>query len=181
MTPITAHMTELGSAGSSPTTPLDHLARSLRDRASDAQRPDFPRRYPLDRPQGRMASAPLTGGSSNRIPELLVTGRIPSRPTARAQRSGLRCVVDRNSLDKPDALPPGVRPPIIYLPGVERGQLRAGEDCPDDLKPLVELMYRGALWHHPNGRDAWSVTAFLDIVQQGQPSRSQPTKLPLRR
>ena len=58
-----------------------------------------------------------------------------------------------------DAFPRDVTP-IIHLPGVERGQLRAGEDCPDELKPLVELMYRGALWHHPNGRD-WSVAAFL--------------------
>ena len=63
-----------------------------------------------------------------------------------------------HALDAP-GLPPGSTP-IIYLPGVERGQLRAGEDCPDELKPLVELMYRGALWHHPNGRD-WSVAAFL--------------------
>ena len=38
--------------------------------------------------------------------------------------------------------------------------MRAGEDCPEELRPLVELMYRGVLWHHPNGRD-WSVTAFL--------------------
>ena len=43
---------------------------------------------------------------------------------------------------------------------MERGQLRAGEDCPDELKPLVELMYRGALWHNPKGRD-WTVAAFL--------------------
>ena len=42
---------------------------------------------------------------------------------------------------------------------MQRGQLRAGEDCPGELKPLVELMYRGVLWQHGN-RD-WRVAAFL--------------------
>ena len=37
---------------------------------------------------------------------------------------------------------------------------RAGEECPETLRPLVELMYRGVLRHHGNGRD-WSVRAFL--------------------
>ena len=46
------------------------------------------------------------------------------------------------------------------MPGVARQDLRAGEECPDRLKPLVELLYRGALWHHPNGGD-WTVNAFL--------------------
>ena len=69
----------------------------------------------------------------------------------------LRCVVDR-TLDEP-ALP-GDRAPIIYLPGVSRQDLRAGEECPDGLKPLVELLFRGALWRQPNGSD-WTVNAFL--------------------
>ncbi len=91
-----------------------------------------------------------------RIPELLALGDYhPERRTGPA--IWLRCVVD-GVIEAP-GLTPG-RTPIIYLPGVERGQLRAGEDCPDQLKPLVELMYRGVLWHHPNGRD-WSVMAFL--------------------
>ena len=51
-------------------------------------------------------------------------------------------------------------PPIIYLPGVARQDLRAGEECPDGLKPLVELLFRGALWRQPNGID-WTVNAFL--------------------
>ncbi len=50
--------------------------------------------------------------------------------------------------------------PILYLPGVKREDLRAGADCPDHVKPLVELMYRGTLWHHPNGRP-WTPVAFL--------------------
>ena len=80
---------------------------------------------------------------------------------APARRTGpavwLRCVVDR-TLAEP-ALPAG-RPPIVYLPGVARQDLRAGEECPDGLRPLVELLFRGALWRQPSGGD-WTVNAFL--------------------
>lgn len=69
----------------------------------------------------------------------------------------LRCIVDRTLAD---IAPPAGVVPVIYLPGVNRQDLRAGTDCPTHLMPLVELQYRGALWHHKNGRD-WSVMAFL--------------------
>ena len=99
------------------------------------------------------------------IPELLVLGDY--RPDDRTGPAiWLRCVVDR-MIDLPDV--PDGRPPIIYLPGVERGRMRAGEDCPETLRPLVELMYRGVLWHHPNGRD-WSVRAFLTLRADGVPA-----------
>lgn len=51
--------------------------------------------------------------------------------------------------------------PIIYLPGYERRDLRAIANCPDELKPLAELQYRGAWWaYNSAGRD-WTVNAFL--------------------
>jgi hypothetical protein len=50
--------------------------------------------------------------------------------------------------------------PIIYMPGVSRQVLRAGEECPDALKPIAELQYRGAVWTQRNGKD-WTVEAFL--------------------
>ena len=51
--------------------------------------------------------------------------------------------------------------PVLYLPGVHPNELRAaGPDCPDHLKPLLELMYRGTIWRHPNGRP-WTPVAFL--------------------
>ncbi len=50
--------------------------------------------------------------------------------------------------------------PVIYLPGVGRQSLRAVEECPDELKPLVELQFRGAVWTQKNGRD-WTLRAFL--------------------
>ncbi len=91
-----------------------------------------------------------------RVEELLVLGDYA--PEARTGPAiWLRCVVD-GTLDEP-RMPEG-RIPIVYLPGVGRQQLRAGEECPDAIKPLVELMYRGSLWHQPNGKD-WTVTAFL--------------------
>lgn len=138
----------------SPPTPLDHLARSLRARASAPSGQARPAAILWADPGPEWRA--LLPAALARIPELLALGDY--RP---AHRTGpaiwLRCVIDR-AIDI-DALPADATP-IIYLPGVERGQLRAGEDCPGELKPLVELMYRGALWHHPNGRD-WTVPAFF--------------------
>ena len=135
-------------------TPLHHLARSLRARASVPSGQATPAAILWTDPSSEWRS--ILGVALPRIPELLVLGdHDPQRRTGPA--IWLRCVVDRTlAVDglTADAVP------IIYLPGVERGDLRAGEDCPDRLKPLAELMYRGVLWRHPNGRD-WSVTAFL--------------------
>ncbi len=55
---------------------------------------------------------------------------------------------------------PEDKTPIIYLPGVGRKALRAIEECPDFLRPLAELQYRGSLWVYPSGRD-WTLTSFL--------------------
>lgn len=81
------------------------------------------------------------------IPELITLG-----PYAPEQRRGpairIRCVVDRTIAV--DGLPESA-PPIVYLPGVARQQLRAGEDCAEELRPLVELLYRGTAWMHQGG------------------------------
>ncbi len=69
----------------------------------------------------------------------------------------LKCILDRTL---PEVSPPEGVIPIIYLPGVSRQELRAGGDCPRNLQPLIELQYRGAVWHQRNGRD-WTVEAFL--------------------
>ena len=69
----------------------------------------------------------------------------------------LKCILDRTL---PDVSPPAGVIPILYLPGVSRQELRAGGDCPRNLQPLIELQYRGAVWHQRNGRD-WTVEAFL--------------------
>ena len=94
------------------------------------------------------------------IPELYTLGEYDP-----ANRTGpviwLRCIVDRSL---PDVSPAGDTIPILYLPDVARQVLRAAGDCPPNLEPLVELQYRGAVWHQPNGRD-WTVLAFLTSEQ----------------
>jgi hypothetical protein len=90
------------------------------------------------------------------MPELLTLGEYEPE-----QRTGpaiwLRCIVD-GAL--PDVTMPEKSVPILYLPNVSRQFLRSPEECPDELKPLVELQYRGAVWTQLNGKD-WTVEAFL--------------------
>lgn len=90
------------------------------------------------------------------LPQLFTLG--PYKPTERTGPAvWLRCVVDRAL---PEVHVPAGVVPILYLPGVPRQTLRAGEECPRELQPLVELLYRGRVWHQRNGRD-WTVDAFL--------------------
>ena len=89
------------------------------------------------------------------VPQLLTLGEY-----APEERTGpaiwLRCVIDR-ALAPPGF--PSDTTPIVYLPGTGRQKLGVAA-CPDRLKPLVELQYRGACWTRKNGRD-WTVEAFL--------------------
>ena len=90
------------------------------------------------------------------MPELLSLGEYkPDEKTGPA--IWLRCVIERSL---PDIDLPEDAIPIIYMPNVSRQTLRTVEECPDSLKPLVELQYRGAVWTQRNGRD-WTVEAFL--------------------
>ena len=66
----------------------------------------------------------------------------------------------------PDVTLPADRVPVFYLPGVSRQDLRAIEDCPDLLKPLAELQYRGVIWSQANAKD-WTIMAFLKSDQGG--------------
>jgi len=96
------------------------------------------------------------------LPELMVLGDyVPNKQTGPA--IWLRCVI----AGKTDgiALQQGITP-IIYLPGVSRQDLRAIEACPDNLKPLAELQYRGVIWSQLNAKD-WTILAFLKSDQGG--------------
>ncbi len=68
----------------------------------------------------------------------------------------LKCIVDRTLREAP----PAGEVPVLYLPRVSRQELRAAGDCPPALQPLVELQFRGRVWHQSNGQD-WTVRAFL--------------------
>ena len=95
------------------------------------------------------------------MPQLLTLGEYePDRRTGPA--IWLRSVVDY-ALEQ-HKIPDG-KIPVIYLSGVGRQELRAVQECPDPLKPLVELQYRGVCWIQKNGKD-WSVEAFL-VAEEG--------------
>ena len=95
------------------------------------------------------------------MPELLTLGDYDPE-----QRTGpaiwLRCIVDG---ELPEVKLPEKTVPVLYLPKVSRQLLRSPEECPDELKPLVELQYRGVVWTQLNGKD-WTVEAFL-VTENG--------------
>ncbi len=100
--------------------------------------------------------APLVDQLRPLMPELFTLGEYDPK-----KRIGpaiwLRCVIE---CSLPDVDLPEDVTPVIYMPNVSRQTLRAVEECPDTLKPLVELQYRGTVWTQRNGRD-WTVEAFL--------------------
>jgi len=75
----------------------------------------------------------------------------------------LRCVI-AGVVDEASQLEDQI--PIIYLPGVSRQDLRAVESCPEHLKPLAELQYRGLIWSQLNAKD-WTVLAYLKSLEGG--------------
>ena len=95
------------------------------------------------------------------LPQLLTFGEYqPENRTGPA--IWLRSVIDRAL---PDVELDDESTPIIYLPKVSRQKLRAVQECPDALKPLVELQFRGVSWTQINGKD-WTLKAFL-VSQDG--------------
>ena len=96
------------------------------------------------------------------IPELLVFGDL-NVETRTGPAIWLKCVITKtiDSVAIPDD-----QIPVIYLPGVSRSELRDVVNCPDGLKPLAELQYRGALCSQYNGKD-WTVNAFLTSGSSG--------------
>ena len=99
---------------------------------------------------------PLLPALKKTLSELFVLGAY-----APDERQGpviwLKCIVDRTL---PDVAPEDGVVPILYLPHVGRQDLRAAGECHPVLQPLIELQYRGGVWHQRNGRD-WTVEAFL--------------------
>lgn len=141
--------------GQSPGTFIGALAASLE--GASAHNPDD-----ADKPAAVLWSDPdsqwknVISPLRRLLPQLLQLGEYePDDLTGPS--IWLRCAVDGTLT--PTVVPPGSTP-IIYLPRVGRQELGAAEACPDNLKPLVELQYRGACWTQKNGKD-WTVEAFL--------------------
>lgn len=130
-------------------TLLDRVIESLRARGVPVDGETRPAAILWPDPKGDWKR--VAGLARERVPELFVLGEYEPE-----KRSGpaiwLRCEVDRAA--------DGEGVPILYLPEVGRQDLRAGDDCPDGLKPLIELLHRGAAWLHPNGKD-WTAAGFL--------------------
>lgn len=67
----------------------------------------------------------------------------------------IRTVVDSAGADKPtDA------PWVVYLPGVDRGEIRAIESCSSGVRPIAELQFRSTWWLQSN-QAPWTPGAFL--------------------
>ncbi len=70
----------------------------------------------------------------------------------------IRCQVAK--LIKPAQDLPDDVIPIIYLPGISRQELRIVQSCPEEVKLLIELQYRGKYWSQLSSKD-WTPLAFL--------------------
>lgn len=125
---------------------------------------------------------PLLPLLRERLPQLLILGEYdPKLKTGPA--IWLRCAIARTLND---VELPANEVPIIYMPDVSRQALRAGDECPRALQPLVELQYRGVVWTQRNGRD-WTVEAFLvsdeglglDVAKDAATRRSIMASLPV--
>ncbi|MCB0150583.1 MAG: BREX-1 system phosphatase PglZ type B [Caldilinea sp.] len=140
---------------------LDHLIRTIRSAANhnaEAQAAPACILWPDHDRQWQSAIPALQAA----MPELFVLGTYD--PAARTGPAiWLRCVL-AGMTDELD-LPPG-KPPIFYLPGVSRQDLRAVESCPPAIKPLAELQYRGVIWSQVNAKD-WTILALLMSKQGG--------------
>jgi hypothetical protein len=140
---------------------LDHLLKSIRDAAVSNPEVQVAPACILwpDRDCQWEAAIPVLQAE---LPELMILGNYEPE-----KRMGpaiwLRCVIAGRTAEV--SLPKG-RVPILYLPGVSRQDLRAIESCPDQLKPLAELQYRGVLWSQVNAKD-WTILAWLKTDQGG--------------
>ena len=137
------------------TTPLDALITALRDAASYNAAAEAPPEAVLWCDENS-EFLPLIPSLLDRMPELFVYGTFNA-----AQRTGpavwLRAAIVRAVDNIPIAED---ATPVIYVPGVGRETLKAADDCPPLLQPLVWLTVAGNLFGHVNGKD-WTLRGFL--------------------
>lgn len=183
-------------------TVLNRLAESLRERSASPDGQESP--VAILWPDPKEEWRGLLPALRDELPELLALGDYDSEARA-GPAIWLRCIVDgtlpapgrQSGGDGPssggeaavdlgrESVAAGRPVPILYLPGVAREDLRAGDGCPESLKPLVELMYRGTLWLHPKGRP-WTPAAFLgsekglglDVARDSETHRALASALP---
>lgn len=149
------------SAGPSTATFLDAVVEAVLHVAAYNSQAECPPAAILWTDEGRQWES-LLPQLRERLPLLTLGQYSPETRTGPAY--WLRCVVD-GALSA-DLAGGFSSPPIIYLPGVSRPQMRAVEDCPMPLQPLAELQYRGVFWSHRNGKD-WTVAGYLQSADGG--------------
>ncbi len=167
------------SSGKPPSTMLEAVIDSLHSASSHQPGVDEkPAALLWADPRGEWR--PLVPLLRERLPQLLTLGDYDP-----ATRTGpaiwLKCVIARLIDEVPIAADVV---PVIYMPEISRQDLRAGDECPVLLRPLVELQYRGAVWTQKNGRD-WSIEAFLvsenslglDVFRDASTRRSMDASL----
>ena len=141
-------------------TLLDALVRSLQGAAAHNPNDAVPPAAILWTDKERQWES-LIPALRARLPLLTLGAYDPATLTGPAY--WLRCAIA--GVLELEALPDGA-PAVIYLPGVARADLRAVESCPEPLRPLAELQYRGVFWSHKNGRD-WTIAGFLQSNDGG--------------
>lgn len=104
---------------------------------------------------------PLADTLRAALPNFYTLGRF-DRDARMGPAIWLKCIVDRTV---PEA-PPTSETPVLYLPRVNRQDLRAAGDCPPSLQPLIELQYRGRAWYQPKSGNDWTVRSFL-VAEEG--------------
>src|SRR5450755_3231061 len=139
---------------------LDALTRKIRE-AGNYNTADQTPPVAIIWPDKDRQWEPLLPLLRDRLPLLTLGQYNPQERTGPAY--WLRCMIARTL---PEDRLPETDIPIIYMPGISRQDIRAIEDPPTILKPLVELQYRGVLWTHKNGRD-WTIAAFLQSAHGG--------------
>ena len=140
---------------------LEHLVKSIR-KSGSVNRGDQADPACILWPDGSREWESIIPRLSQEMPELLVLGDYD--PLLRKGPAiWLRCALA--GMLREIKLPSD-RIPVLYLPGVSRQELRAVDSCPDPLKPLAELQYRGKIWSQPNAQD-WTVMAFAKSGQDG--------------
>jgi hypothetical protein len=161
-----------------PSTVFDSLLGAIQ-KAADYNRDDTVPPAAVLWPDEKREWEKLASRLRGVLPQFLTFG-----PYDATHRTGpaiwLRCVL-AGKIDG-ITLPTGTVP-IIYLPGVSRATLRATEDCPQELKPLAELQYRGVIWSQVNSKD-WTIAAYLQTEKGGlhlTVAKDQATATSLRR
>jgi hypothetical protein len=94
------------------------------------------------------------------LPELLTLGGI-DRDSRTGPGIWIRCAI-AGRLE--EFVCPAGNVPVVYVPGFCRQDLRPSDDCPDALKPLVELQYRSVFWSRSNSKD-WTVYSYFSEAE----------------